>query len=85
MSHVTCHVSGVMCHLSGVTWQVSGLTFFSSYFFQTKWLSQSVEGLLSTGHTSSSVKPDVVVKCCVSYCILGQELGLDGNKFMDIP
>ena len=44
VSHVTCHVSHVMCHMS---------QFFS--FFFTKWWSLSVEGLLSTGPTPSSL------------------------------
>ena len=44
--HVTCHLSHVTCHMSRVTCHVSKWT---------KWWSLSVEGLLSTGPTPSSL------------------------------
>ena len=47
MSHVACHLSRVMCHMSHVT--------SHRYFFLTNWWSLSVEGLLSTGPTPSSL------------------------------
>ena len=47
-SHVRCHLSDVMCHMSGVTYQVS-------FFSRTKRFILSVEGLLSTGPTLSSL------------------------------
>ena len=60
MSRVTCHVSRVTCHVSRVTCHVSRVTchmsfFFFFFFFLTKWSSLSVEGLLSTGPTPSSL------------------------------
>ena len=55
MSGVRCHVSGVTCQMSGVTCQVSRVTCNLFYLFFTKWLRQSVEGLLSTGPTLSSL------------------------------
>ena len=45
MSHVTCRMAHVTCHMSRVTCN----------FFLTKWWSSSVEGLLSTGPTPSSL------------------------------
>ena len=47
--HVTCHMSWVTCHVSHVKCCVF---FFVSF---TKWWSLSVEGLLSTGCTPSSL------------------------------
>ena len=49
VSCVTCHMSRVTCHVSRVTCHMS------LFFFQTKWWSLSVEGLLSTGPTPSSL------------------------------
>ena len=55
MSCVTCHVTcHGTCHVSHVTCTVSHVTFFS-FFFMTKCWSLSVEGLLSTGPTPSSL------------------------------
>ena len=55
VSHVLCHVSRVTCHVSHVTCNMSHVTCHMSnffyFFFLTKWLRVSVEGLLSTGHT----------------------------------
>ena len=51
--HVTCHVSCVFCHMSRVTCHIS--PFFLLLLFWTKWWSLLVEGLLSTGHTPSSL------------------------------
>ena len=60
VSGVTCQVSRVTCQVSCVTCQVSGVMchvsfFFSLFFLWTKWLGYSVEGLLSTGPTPSSL------------------------------
>ena len=55
MSHVTFQVSHVMCHMSHVTCQVSHVTFCCSSFLRTNWWSFSVEGMLSTGPTPSSL------------------------------
>ena len=61
VSCVACHMSRVMCHMSRVTCHMSRffsrffLLFFFFSFFQTKWWSLSVEGLLSTGPTPSSL------------------------------
>ena len=63
MSCVTYHLSCVTCHVSHVTHHFS---FFS--FFWTKWWSLSVEGLLSTGPTPSSLLPTAVPVVCLSYC-----------------
>ena len=52
LSHVMCLVSRVTCHVSHVTCNVSHVTIF--FLFLTKWLSLSVEGLISTGPTPSS-------------------------------
>ena len=46
MSYITCHVSHVTCHMSCVTGHV--------FFLTMRW-SLSVEGLLSTGPTPSSL------------------------------
>ena len=57
-SHVTCHVSRVTCHVSHVTCYMSRVTCHVShvtFFFFIKWWSLSVEGLLSTGPTPSSL------------------------------
>ena len=55
---VMCHISCVTCHMSPVTCPISNVTFFSFFFITklcwTRWWSQSVEGLLSTGSTPSS-------------------------------
>ena len=51
MSHVTCHMSHVACHMSHVTSHMSYVKEFKKW---TKWWSLLVEGLLSTGPTSSS-------------------------------
>ena len=48
-----CHMSRVTCHVSHVTCNVSHVILFN--FFRTKWGSLSVEGLLSTGPTPSSL------------------------------
>ena len=50
MLHVMCHVSCVTCHVSNVTCII--IIFF---IFFTNWWSLSVEGLLSTGPTPSSL------------------------------
>ena len=62
MSRVMCHVSRVTCHMSRVTCHMSPVTiffilfiFFLIFFFRTKWLGYSVEGLLSTEPTPSSL------------------------------
>ena len=61
MSCVTCHVSHVTCHLSPVTCQKKFFfdilihIFFLRKKNWTKWWSQSVQGLLSTGPTPSSL------------------------------
>ena len=52
MSHVTCHVSRVTYHVSHVTCHISHDPFLS---FWTMWWSLSMEGLLSTGPTPSSL------------------------------
>ena len=55
---VTCYMSRVTCHVSHVTCHVSHVIFFFFLFFLfflTKWWSSSVEGLLSTGPTPSSL------------------------------
>ena len=52
VSHVTCHVSHVTCH---------GSRFFLLLFW-TKWWSLSVEGLLSTGPTPSSLLYELIYK-----------------------
>ena len=46
--HVACHVLHVTCHMSRVTCHIF-------FFFWTKWWSLSVEGLLSTRPTPSSL------------------------------
>ena len=46
---VTCHVSHVMCYMSRITCHMSHVTFLYIFFLFTKWLSLSVEGLLSIG------------------------------------
>ena len=63
MSYVTCHMSRVTCHVSCVACHVSNVIchFSHIYFFQTKWWSLSVEGLLSTGPTPSSSKATKLV------------------------
>ena len=66
--HVTCHVSRITCHVPHVTCHMSGVTFFSSSFFLTKWWSLSVEGLLLTGPTPSSLLSTAVPVVCLSYC-----------------
>ena len=62
-SCVMCQVSGVRCHMSHVTCYMFHVTCYMfhvtcnmSYIFFTKWLSYSVEGLLSTRPTTSSLK-----------------------------
>ena len=57
MSGDTCHMSGVTCQVSDFSCQVSFFFFFffSSFFFRKKWWSWSVEGLVSTGPTPSSL------------------------------
>ena len=55
VSHVTCHMSRVTCHLSHDMCQMSHFYLFYIYFFFTKWRSLSLEGLLSTGPTLSSL------------------------------
>ena len=49
MSHVMCHVSEVACHMSNVMCKKINV------FFLQKCLSISLEGLLSTGPTPSSL------------------------------
>ena len=49
ISHVTCHMSRVMCHVSQL------VSFSFSFFSRTKWWRQSVEGLLPTEPTPSSL------------------------------
>ena len=56
MSRVMCHMSRFMCHISHVTCHVSNVT--SHIFFLTPGWSQSVEGLLSTRSTPSSLDED---------------------------
>ena len=64
VSRVTCQVSCVRCHVSGIMCQVSCQCQVSdllkmlnfNFQFLTKWWGQSVEGLLSTGRTPSSLK-----------------------------
>ena len=51
MSRVTSHISRVMCHKSHVTCHMLCVTCICFVF--TKWLSFSVEGLLSTEPTQS--------------------------------
>ena len=65
--HCPCHMSCVTCHLSPGTWQKDYFFLFKKnnkskkkYIYSsekklTKWWSQSVEGLLSTGPTPSSL------------------------------
>ena len=56
-----CHVSCVTCHMSYVTCHMSRVTCHVSYVKKKKlknvikWWSLSVEGLLSTGPTPSSL------------------------------
>ena len=54
--HVICHVSCVTCHVSNIMSPVHLFLLLSFLFFfsLTKWRSLSVEGLLSTGPTTSS-------------------------------
>ena len=52
VTRVTCQMSNVKCHMSRVTCHVSLFFFF---LFWIKWWSLSVEGLLSTGPTPSSL------------------------------
>ena len=56
---VMCHVSCVMCHVSHVTCHVSHVTchyfFYYIFFCLIKCWKYSVEGLLSTGPTPSSL------------------------------
>ena len=52
--HVTCHVSRVTCHVSQDMCHMS-IFYYLSFFPRTKWWSLSVEGLLSTGPTPSSL------------------------------
>ena len=52
----TCHASCVTCHMSHVMCHVSHVKYHNYYyFFVTKWWSLSVEGVLSTGPTRSSL------------------------------
>ena len=55
VSCVMCHVSRVTCHLSPVTCHLSHVIFFSFSFHLTNWWSWSVEVLLSTEPTLSSL------------------------------
>ena len=52
VSRVTCHVSCVTCHVSHVTCH---MYFYFFIFFLTKCWSLSLEGLLSTGPTPSTL------------------------------
>ena len=54
MSCVTCHMSCVMCQKLRVTCQISCVKKFM-FFFYKNLLSISLEGLLSTGPTPSSL------------------------------
>ena len=67
VSCVTCHVSHVTCHVSPVTCKKKKLFFVNIYIYiyiyiflnkkkWKKWWRYSVEGLLSTGHTPSSLE-----------------------------
>ena len=60
LKHVTCHMSRVTCHMSRVK------CFFFVFF--TKWWSLSVEGLLSTGPTLSSLCSFTAWKVSVLHC-----------------
>ena len=73
VSHVTCHVSPFTCHLSPVTCHLSHVKKISFTFFFIKkkyiyiyilknWWSWSVEGLLSTGPTPSSLITFIFIK-----------------------
>ena len=53
VSHVTCQVSCVMCHMSHVTFHMTHVTPCVMCQMQKK--SMSMEGLLSTGPTLSSL------------------------------
>ena len=53
MSHVTCYMSHVTCHMSHVI--CHNIFFYFIFFFRTKWWTLSMEGLLSTGPTPSSL------------------------------
>ena len=80
VSGVTCHVSAVTCHLSHV---ICHLTHVKQFFLKhlikkiyinilfkkwTKWQSQSVEGLLPTGPTPSSLMRQYVQYIMLLSC-----------------
>ena len=69
VSCIWCQVSGVRCQVLRVRCHVSGVTchFFSSIFFWTTWWGYSVEGLLSTGPTPSSLQSDEASRWRVCY------------------
>ena len=89
LSHVNCHLSHVKCHLSPVTCQKCFYIFFyykkNKYISLkknwTKWWSQSVEGLLSTGPTPSSSRGHCTVPCGYLRCEFSYYwLGILNNK-----
>ena len=67
LSHVMCHVSRLMCHVSPIICHLSSKFIFlkkkKKIMQQQKWIkgwSYSIEGLLSTGPTPSSLMNELV-------------------------
>ena len=71
-----CHVSDVLCHMSLVTCHMSPVIYFLCiYIYLFKLASQSAEGVLSTGHTPSSLdifntQQQYLVQITLSRCHL---------------
>ena len=92
VSNVKCQMSNVTLHKSHVRCQVSCVLSHLKEKFLTKWWSLSIEGLLSTGPTSSSCRTalatpgllNINMITIVCYCWLKEIFFVDPMAFFYI-